>query len=219
MSAQPKFHSFENTPSAISTEIRALCSELVPNQEPEFIRVTPIPDADPLDCFVTVARYAEQHGGSVCYGWQIWEWPRVMVEAEFHAVWLDSDGRFHDITPKQIPVNRILFLPDPGRKYDGRQVNNVRRPLLHDAEMISYIDACNKEFELLNRGKRAYQHGAITLDPSEALELEDIRNRKLRFEMQFLSAPQEPIRKIPRPGRNDPCPCGSGKKFKKCCGP
>ena len=26
---------------------------------------------------------------------------------------------------------------------------------------------------------------------------------------------------LPRPqaGRNDPCPCGSGKKFKKCCGP
>lgn len=22
----------------------------------------------------------------------------------------------------------------------------------------------------------------------------------------------------PPPGRNDPCPCGSGKKFKKCCG-
>ncbi len=25
-------------------------------------------------------------------------------------------------------------------------------------------------------------------------------------------------RDIPRVGRNDPCPCGSGKKFKKCCG-
>jgi len=24
--------------------------------------------------------------------------------------------------------------------------------------------------------------------------------------------------KPPGPGRNDPCPCGSGKKFKKCCG-
>ncbi len=22
----------------------------------------------------------------------------------------------------------------------------------------------------------------------------------------------------PAPGRNDPCPCGSGKKYKKCCG-
>ena len=22
----------------------------------------------------------------------------------------------------------------------------------------------------------------------------------------------------PKPGRNDPCPCGSGRKYKKCCG-
>lgn len=27
----------------------------------------------------------------------------------------------------------------------------------------------------------------------------------------------EPIRAGPRIGRNDPCPCGSGKKYKKCC--
>jgi uncharacterized protein YecA (UPF0149 family) len=25
-------------------------------------------------------------------------------------------------------------------------------------------------------------------------------------------------REEPRVGRNDPCPCGSGKKYKKCCG-
>ncbi|MBD64508.1 MAG: hypothetical protein CME62_04840 [Halobacteriovoraceae bacterium] len=25
-------------------------------------------------------------------------------------------------------------------------------------------------------------------------------------------------RATPKVGRNDPCPCGSGKKFKKCCG-
>ena len=27
-----------------------------------------------------------------------------------------------------------------------------------------------------------------------------------------------PIRKKKKPGRNDPCPCGSGKKYKNCCG-
>ena len=27
-----------------------------------------------------------------------------------------------------------------------------------------------------------------------------------------------PIKKEKEPGRNDPCPCGSGKKYKKCCG-
>jgi len=26
------------------------------------------------------------------------------------------------------------------------------------------------------------------------------------------------IRQGPKVGRNDPCPCGSGRKFKKCCG-
>ncbi|HNE73253.1 MAG TPA: UPF0149 family protein, partial [Giesbergeria sp.] len=26
------------------------------------------------------------------------------------------------------------------------------------------------------------------------------------------------VRETPKVGRNDPCPCGSGKKFKKCCG-
>lgn len=28
----------------------------------------------------------------------------------------------------------------------------------------------------------------------------------------------EPLRKPAAPGRNDACPCGSGKKFKRCCG-
>ncbi|RKZ25637.1 hypothetical protein DRQ29_06015, partial [bacterium] len=31
------------------------------------------------------------------------------------------------------------------------------------------------------------------------------------------SKPQ-PIRKGKKIGRNDPCPCGSGKKYKNCCG-
>ena len=31
-------------------------------------------------------------------------------------------------------------------------------------------------------------------------------------------APKPIVRTEPKVGRNDPCPCGSGKKFKKCCG-
>jgi len=30
--------------------------------------------------------------------------------------------------------------------------------------------------------------------------------------------PKQVVRAEPKTGRNDPCPCGSGKKFKKCCG-
>lgn len=30
--------------------------------------------------------------------------------------------------------------------------------------------------------------------------------------------PEPIVRAAPKVGRNDPCPCGSGKKYKKCCG-
>lgn len=31
--------------------------------------------------------------------------------------------------------------------------------------------------------------------------------------------PQKPVvRDAPKIGRNDPCLCGSGRKYKKCCG-
>jgi len=37
----------------------------------------------------------------------------------------------------------------------------------------------------------------------------------LHFRSQRPAA--QPLRKGPQVGRNDPCPCGSGKKFKQCC--
>jgi uncharacterized protein len=30
--------------------------------------------------------------------------------------------------------------------------------------------------------------------------------------------PETYVRPEPKVGRNEPCPCGSGKKYKKCCG-
>jgi uncharacterized protein YecA (UPF0149 family) len=33
-----------------------------------------------------------------------------------------------------------------------------------------------------------------------------------------MAAMPQPTRGSSTVGRNDPCPCGSGKKFKKCCG-
>jgi len=43
-------------------------------------------------------------------------------------------------------------------------------------------------------------------------ELED-------FMLQQEIKKREPyVKTEPEIGRNDPCPCGSGKKYKKCCG-
>ena len=38
-----------------------------------------------------------------------------------------------------------------------------------------------------------------------------------KYEMEDKYEPLLPIEVEPKIGRNDPCPCGSGKKYKKCC--
>jgi uncharacterized protein len=41
---------------------------------------------------------------------------------------------------------------------------------------------------------------------------------RLRWQTKTMASKQANLRtRALRPGRNDPCPCGSGRKFKKCC--
>jgi hypothetical protein len=54
----------------------------------------------------------------------------------------------------------------------------------------------------------------------KALEMRTIA-KKLKSSSAHLSSKpgHQPFKRLePKVGRNDPCPCGSGKKFKKCCG-
>ena len=54
----------------------------------------------------------------------------------------------------------------------------------------------------------------------------DFRHKDVYQEMRYsgteedqdLFKKKEPYRAKKKPGRNDPCPCGSGKKYKNCCG-
>jgi hypothetical protein len=198
-----------STPQVISEEITKLCAGLVENPQPLFLDVTPIEGAQVNDCFLVVENQIQQHGGSICYGWQIWEWPLVFVEAEFHAVWRDNSGILHDITPKIPATNRILFLPDPVRIYQDRQIDNVRRPLTLTADIKEFISASEAIYEFMNRGERTNQHGEITLTDTEVEEYERLTKR-------HETAYQNIVRWLNRkPRRNEPCPCGSGKKYKK----
>ncbi len=50
---------------------------------------------------------------------------------------------------------------------------------------------------------------------------EDLNNDKIEppeDRHNYIHNEGNPIKVKKTPGRNDPCPCGSGKKFKKCCG-
>jgi preprotein translocase subunit SecA len=49
-----------------------------------------------------------------------------------------------------------------------------------------------------------YQHADVSADAAES--------------KQPAERVLAPVRSGPKVGRNDPCPCGSGKKYKACCG-
>jgi hypothetical protein len=52
--------------------------------------------------------------------------------------------------------------------------------------------------------------------PSYAASRLDFQEPVIPLEAVYGS--EDPLATLPRVGRNDPCLCGSGKKFKKCCG-
>ncbi len=87
-----------------------------------------------------------------------------------------------------------------------------------------FYDACLMGVvALLLTGERLAEYLAEHR-PGETLDRDDLVDEAC-FAVQDLRiywldhAPRpEPIRVAPKPGRNDPCPCGSGRKYKKCCG-
>jgi SEC-C motif-containing protein len=56
--------------------------------------------------------------------------------------------------------------------------------------------------------------------------LKDVHHERAKFKKENdewlyddgVVAPQTVVRSSPKVGRNEPCPCGSGKKYKHCCG-
>lgn len=130
-------------PAGPSAQRDALCEELSPGQALLRLEVRPPKWAEIGQPVANAIRMGEMRGGHVELGWQLWETlPRVLLEAEFHAVWLDADGERHDITPKAFPgITAIRFLPDPGLTYEGAAVPSYRVPLVDDDAVRELIEA------------------------------------------------------------------------------
>jgi len=130
-------------------------------------------------------------------------------------------------------------------EFGSEQVREIERVILLrvvDTKWMDHID--NMDHLKQGIGLRAYKQQ----DPAQAYQFEGsdmfeemIYNIKLDtakylFHVQIERAPerervaketstnyddslkQEPVKKEKKAGRNDACPCGSGKKFKNCCG-
>ena len=80
-------------------------------------------------------------------------------------------------------------------------------------KMLPQYGSTDGEYISLDTDQRADLTAAIIRlclenDMSSQIEYEDVGDEPL----------PSPIRRESRIGRNEPCPCGSGRKYKRCCG-
>ena len=105
------------------------------------------------------------------------------------------DGKVYEqITPesnieKTVLTNKIQNVK-PGTIMDG--INNELEEITDNETTLDSNNSLNKL-------------DVSSLDAATIKRLMDYQNRK------------PSVREYKKIGRNDPCPCGSGKKYKKCC--
>ncbi|WP_025640855.1 preprotein translocase subunit SecA [Schnuerera ultunensis] len=120
-----------------------------------------------------------------------------------------------------------------------REIERVILLQVVDSKWMDHIDAMDQLRQGI--GLRAYgQEDPVRAYQNEGFEMFEEMNHSIqedtvkylyhvespeKMERKRVAEPlntggksQQPIVKKKKIGRNDPCPCGSGKKYKKCCG-
>jgi len=94
-----------------------------------------------------------------------------------------------------------------------------RQSPMSDALLDLYVRVVAKDAEYQARLERHYGLWKSVVDDPSHPDHAKVRN-ELHDDPDFRPAfpKQRPVRRAgPKVGPNDPCPCGSGKKSKKCC--
>jgi SWIM/SEC-C metal-binding protein len=92
-----------------------------------------------------------------------------------------------------------------------KKFNGIKTAKLGTAKMPAVVSVQTEE--RLNEVTSIFEahewRFSIDLEPDKPEDITDL---------EILLNPSEQKRAEKKIGRNDPCPCGSGKKYKKCCG-
>jgi preprotein translocase subunit SecA len=152
--------------------------------------------------------------------------PLIEYKKESYVLFQDMMDRIEDETIRYLFFLQVTTGPPPPGGYtlggdgDGGSRPRPILPFSPDGE-----DEEEEEDEAL---PVAAAVGADERKAAQSAVMDVTRNiqRKKEKEMAALqfaggeagSTPNKPVIKAKKPGRNDLCSCGSGKKYKKCCG-
>jgi preprotein translocase subunit SecA len=147
--------------------------------------------------------------------------PLIEYKKESFTMFQDMMDRIEDETIKFLYFMRIEMGGEPG---GGAQTPPLPYPELgpdeedeEEPELVAVQAAQQRQNQLREAQQREAQQSVIDLT-------RNIQRKKDRemAELQFTGGDgaqaKQPVSKTAKVGRNDLCPCGSGKKYKKCHG-
>ena len=199
------------TPDPTAAHVIAFARRIVASATPILMPIRPAAGCEALDCFHNVRGQVQQHGGRIQFGWSIWEWPRVYLEAEHHAVYAPpGSGPWTDVTPAPDGDTHRVFIADDTAIYDfeneGIRRDNHRMALVDDPLVAQLFDIASAIIEAMNQIPGM---GTVRLPADIAYRLTQLAEQKKRLVAQI---------GMRHTARNERCFCGRGIKFKKCHG-
>jgi uncharacterized protein YecA (UPF0149 family) len=159
--------------------------------------------------------------------------------------WRDHAYGLDDRTPegKQFWLNYFQIekgiyeqlLKEPEKKVTGTIKELAEKYETTIEIMTGFLDGIDESLKQSNNLDEVTEDSEVTIDiDTEKLymnmvgcnaewlytlpEWDSIYDKATRDALYKKEKTSHTVVKAPKIGRNDPCPCGSGKKYKKCCG-
>lgn len=193
-------------PEAGSPWVEKLMAVLKNDIEPEIVPLKVENYAKKDSCFPNVEEKVKRDGGRAYYGWAVWQ-SANLIESEMHAVWASLEDELFDITPKDLDISHILFIPDESFIYKGQFTDNVRLNITSNRLVDHFIGICNTLGYLYSLGTRV-SDTHIELPVFVQTAINDYETLKSGY-----------LILLEQSGNiSSPCFCGGQKVYKNCHG-
>ena len=144
------------------------------------------------------------------------------MEKAFSKDGRSIEGIWEDYLPKEQRIYEYIIGEKVG-KLEGRVSELAQRFGMTAEEIVAFVDGIhdavpeNYEMDTLTEDSDI----TLTIDFESLFTLpqwDGIFDADTRKRLTLEQKKSRTVVKGTKVGRNDPCPCGSGKKYKKCCG-
>ena len=159
--------------------------------------------------------------------WRAYAYDQQADQNKMQAFWADYFQKEKGVYEQ--------LLENPDEEVRGTVKELAEKYGLDIQTMVGFLDGINDSLKEPNPIEEMVEDTEVSLDYDkeklyknmvaakaewlyELEEWNDLIPEDRRKELYLEQKKSNTVIKPPKVGRNDPCPCGSGKKYKKCCG-